>query len=387
MREFYNKALLSLAGLLALCAIASYFCVSKSFIHLYLLPSSGSDIHWHIQLNTDAPQGGASAITLNEDRSSLSVDFTLINKIERPYTAVNIMLDDETGKSALIDFSKYHSISFNVKCAPANILTMGILTFDEKISVRDDFLTYRGPSTFFSCKEGWSFVEIDLSRLEIPQWWFDMFKLDLSSRGYTLNKVPKITFGSTSQSPTQINAKVQFDNITFTGRNWNYLYLLGVLLVLVWGAYAYWFFKQLTVELAKELQDKIQRDRPLIAYQQLSMEPHKDKEQSTILRYMATEYANADLDVDTLVAAIGVNRNKINDILKSELGFTFTGYLNKLRLTEAARLLAEKEGASVAEIAYLVGYKNVSYFNKLFKEEYNCTPKAFKILCHKTLTP
>jgi AraC-like DNA-binding protein len=59
---------------------------------------------------------------------------------------------------------------------------------------------------------------------------------------------------------------------------------------------------------------------------------------------------------------------------------TFTGYLNKLRLKEAARLLTEKSAATVAEIAYSVGYANVSYFNRLFKEEYGCTPKAFRTM-------
>jgi AraC-like DNA-binding protein len=98
---------------------------------------------------------------------------------------------------------------------------------------------------------------------------------------------------------------------------------------------------------------------------------------------MATGYANPDLNLDTMVASIGVSRTKINDILKSEFSYTFTGYLNKLRLTEAARLLAVKEEANIAEIAYSVGYKNVSYFNKLFKEEYGCTPKTFKSLYNK----
>jgi len=81
-----------------------------------------------------------------------------------------------------------------------------------------------------------------------------------------------------------------------------------------------------------------------------------------------------------VVVETGANRNKINDILKAELGFTFSGYLNKLRLTEAARLLSEKGKATVGEIAYSVGYSNVSYFNKLFKEEYGCTPKSFRSL-------
>jgi AraC-like DNA-binding protein len=78
-----------------------------------------------------------------------------------------------------------------------------------------------------------------------------------------------------------------------------------------------------------------------------------------------------------MVLAIGVSRTKINDILKAELGYTFSVYLNKLRLTEASRLLTETD-LTVAEIAYSVGYKNVSYFNKLFKDEYGCTPKMFK---------
>lgn len=93
---------------------------------------------------------------------------------------------------------------------------------------------------------------------------------------------------------------------------------------------------------------------------------------------MATEYPNPDLSLDTIISATGINRAKINTILKDEIGLTFSAYINKLRLTEAARILSEKPEASVAEIAYSVGYNNVTYFNKLFKNEYGCSPKTFK---------
>ena len=73
----------------------------------------------------------------------------------------------------------------------------------------------------------------------------------------------------------------------------------------------------------------------------------------------------------TVTARIGAGREKINEILKTELGMTFTGYVNQLRLTDQA-------GMPIADIAFSVGYANVSYFNKLFKEEYGCTPKAFR---------
>jgi AraC-like DNA-binding protein len=122
-----------------------------------------------------------------------------------------------------------------------------------------------------------------------------------------------------------------------------------------------------------------------VAYQHLSLEPHRDKEKSAVLNLLATRYAEPDLDLDTVVSETGVNRNKVNDILKAELGYTFSSYLNKLRLTEASRLLLENANASIAEVAYSVGYKNVSYFNKLFKEEYKCTPKAFKDVCNTAI--
>jgi AraC-like DNA-binding protein len=120
-----------------------------------------------------------------------------------------------------------------------------------------------------------------------------------------------------------------------------------------------------------------------MAYQQLALESHREKEKSSILRLLATRYADPALDLETLVSQTGVNRNKVNDILKAEMGYTFTGYLNKLRLTAASRLLVENNSAGIAEIAYSVGYKNSSYFIKLFKEEYQCTPKAFREVCKK----
>jgi AraC-like DNA-binding protein len=151
-------------------------------------------------------------------------------------------------------------------------------------------------------------------------------------------------------------------------------------MIVAWPAYAFWFFRRHTQALLADVEDKVRRDLPLVAYQQLSQDLHRDKEESAILRFLATAYPNPELDVETMVSTLGISRNKINEILKAELGFTFSTYLNKLRLTEAARLLGDKEDSSVAEIAYAVGYRNVSYFNKLFKEEYGCTPKTFRKL-------
>lgn len=383
MQEFYKKALITFFSLLLLSLLVGYFCVNRTFLKVSLLPSQTGALPWYSGFNTDEYRGGGSKARLEDDKFSLTFELNLSHKAQYPNAAHEIRFGAGEGKDILIDLSQYDHLTFSAKCSPANIIMFAAHIFEEKLTVASDPDTYRGPVTFFSCNEQWKQIDLDLTRLETPQWWFDKYKLALSKKEYKLDKVSKLTFGSSFQSPYDVNARVQLQEIVLSGRDWFYLYLLGGFLSAVWIGYGFWFFHSHTKAVIDALQKKMQHDRPLVAYQQLSVEPHRDKEKSAILHFMATNYSNADLSLESMAATIGVSRTKINDILKAELGFTFTGYLNKLRLTEASRLLSDKEDANIAEIAYSVGYKNVSYFNKLFKEEYSCTPKAFKSLCDR----
>lgn len=377
MNEFYRRALIGFVVLLGASALAGYACLQRSYLQLPLLGAK-----WlRVEPGSDAIQGGKSAVKLLESQPRLRFDFIIEKSVEYPYAGASLVFMDRHGKDALVDLSRYSSISFTARCSPANTLTLGVTTFDASVSQPGNLLSYRSPSTFYACDANGGRVELDLTRLETPAWWFDMFKLDIARQAYKLDKVARISFGSTSRSPVHVQSMVELGDISLNGRDYAYLYGLGLGLLLAWSAYGIWFFRQHTRALIADVKDKLQRDLPLVAYQQLSIEPHKDKEKSAVLRFIASSYADAGLDVDSVVTQTGVNRNKINEILRAELGYTFSGYLNKLRLTEAARLLAEKDTASVAEIAYSVGYANVSYFNKLFKEEYNCTPKAFRSAC------
>ena len=385
MQEFYKKALSTFASLLLITVFLGYLCIDNTFLKLSLLPDAKSTIPWSIEQTTDTNAGGLSYLTINDHKFSLDFNFNLSHRAKYPHAAVALVFGELSGeKTNYIDLSAYNKVLFSTRCSTENMLTFSLTTYDEKVSTADDPLSHRSPSTFFSCNNQWQIVEIDLPRLETPQWWFDMYKVELSQKEYKLDKVSKLTFGNTFQSPFDIETNIQITELTLVGRNWFYLYLFATLSVLIWGGFAFWIFRQYTQALIRELNDKIQRDRPLVAYQQLTVESHRDRDKSAILHFMATQYANAELTLEMMEVTIGVGRTKINDILKSELGFTFTSYLNKLRLTEAARLLSQEQNGNIAEIAYSVGYKNVSYFNKLFKEEYNCTPKTYKSLCDKT---
>ena len=208
-----------------------------------------------------------------------------------------------------------------------------------------------------------------------------MLKVDVSQKAFRLDQVLKIIFSNSFQSPAETPSVVEISDLTLVGRDYRYLGLLAGLLISGWAVHILLILRNYSSALIEDVKNKLKLDLPIIAYQQLSIESYRDKEKATVMAFIGKHYTDAELGMDMVVENTGVNRNKINDILKSDLGFTFIGYLNKLRLTEAARLLSEEHVATVSEIAYSVGYSNASYFSKLFKEEYGCTPKAFRDAC------
>lgn len=381
MLNFYKKAFPALSIMTVLTLISGFIAVKLAFRNHPLLPQDKSVRAWQIEAISDSAQDGDSSITVEDSRFSLNFNFTLSDQAEFPFTAYALVFA-ETGKVAeYFDLSPYTTLTFSVRCAPANILTFALFTIDETVTDVDNINTYRLPTTFFACSDSWQQVELDLTRLETPQWWFSKFGLELSRQGYPLDKVPRFTFGSSFQSPLNVDSEIHVNELTLHGSSWPLFYVYCGCLLIAWAGFAMLLMKFHTRTLVASLQEKLKKDRPLIAYKQLSIEPQKDREKENILRYMATEYANPELNLDVATSSLGVSRTKINDILKQEIGYTFSAYLNKLRLTEAARLLAESHDISVAEIAYSVGYRNVPYFNKLFKSEYGCTPKVFKDSC------
>lgn len=381
MQDFYRKALTRLILLILVSSAVAYFCVTRSYMHDALLPAKDGSLAWELATRVNET-GEPSSIRTRVQGVKLGFDVKLSRHTDR-VAAAALMFRDKAGKPRNVDLSRYATISFVARCTPANTLTLSIPTFVKKVSRPDYLLSYRTVYSYFSCGETPSRIELDLAAMTTDAWWYDMFKVDLADRGYRLTDVAKIEFGSSFRSPTGVDTAFDIEDIELNGRDYRYLYFLVAYLALACCGYGLWFFLAYARALKESLRTKMQRDMPLVAYQQLTIEPHRDKVKNAILRAVATRYADPDLDLDTVVAETGSNRNKVNDILKAELGYTFSTYLNKLRLTEAARLLSENDAATVGEIAYSVGYKNVTYFNRLFKEEYNCTPKAFREIYRK----
>ena len=383
MHAFQRKALLVFLALLVASLVLGVAGYRRSFLEVALLSGPGDgQAAWRVRPGVDASPGSTSNVRVLDDGRRLRLALNVASGTAYPFAEANLFFLGADGEPLHADLTRYASVSFVATCAPQNTLSLVAPTFEEGLSRRGDLASYRSLFSFFSCSEQGSRVELDLTRMETPQWWFADAGLPLSRQSYRLDQVPKLAIGSTFQSQRDVPLVVDVSSLALHGRDLRWIVVPGAVLLLAWAGFGLWLFRFHAQSLRRELQDKLQKDLPIVAVQQLSLElplePRRDREKAAILQAMASRYAEAGLDLEAVVQAAGVNRNKVNEILKAELGFTFTGYLNKLRLTEAARLLAEKGSATVSEVAYTVGYNNASYFNKLFRQEYGCTPKAFR---------
>lgn len=377
MLGFYRKAVVTLLGLAALTALLTYIGVKRVFVNDALFPAHESAIPWKFATLTDVHKGGSSTVSVTDDIYSLGYEYQLTDAVEYPSVIAIVAFSELESPGNLVDLSKYSSASFRVQCEPRNVLAFYVYSFDEKVTDPEDFHTYRIARALFSCDEAWSEVEIDLRHLKVPVWWLEHAGVDVADQGYRLDKAVAIAFDNTREGPVNTRAKVKIGELALRGQDWRHAWAFAGFLATIWIGSISWLFKQYTASLVVDIKNKLKKNRSLMAYRQLSIEPHRDKEKSQVLQFMATEYKNPDMSLEFAVARLGINRAKINELLKDELGMTFNAYLNKLRLAEAARLLSRQGDINVTEIAFLVGYNNVSYFGKLFKNEYGCTPGKF----------
>ena len=95
-----------------------------------------------------------------------------------------------------------------------------------------------------------------------------------------------------------------------------------------------------------------------------------------IVSYIESHYTEP-ITVQSTADYLGFSESHFMKFFKQHLHTTFTSYLNGYRLTIAARLLLTEDD-SILSISERTGFNNLSYFNRLFKKEYQMSPRAYR---------
>lgn len=96
-----------------------------------------------------------------------------------------------------------------------------------------------------------------------------------------------------------------------------------------------------------------------------------------ILSEIERNLGDPKLSGKTVAARVGITERYLQQLME-ENGETFSHHLLRLRLEKAANLLLTKRNVKVAEVAYLCGFNDLSYFNRSFKKRYGESPRLYR---------
>ncbi len=105
------------------------------------------------------------------------------------------------------------------------------------------------------------------------------------------------------------------------------------------------------------------------------------KFEHTDIMHKAVSYMRENLSqrvtLEGLAAQVSLSRSYLSTIFKSELGRTFTDYINTMRIEKSKEYLLNTS-LSLVEISDLVGYSDQSYFTKKFVKQTGMSPGQYR---------
>jgi len=136
------------------------------------------------------------------------------------------------------------------------------------------------------------------------------------------------------------------------------------------------------IQQRKKLQEKFNRNAVQIGLSKVLKLPESginSTDQKFLQRAVETVMANIhneDFGAENFRNELAMSTTQLFRKLKSLVGQSATGFIRTIRLNRAAELLKERSG-NITEIAYEVGFNNLSYFSKCFEEQFGVLPSKF----------
>lgn len=90
-----------------------------------------------------------------------------------------------------------------------------------------------------------------------------------------------------------------------------------------------------------------------------------------------TDHLSETHSAAALAAEFGMSKSHFSRFFRKATGNTFTGFVNRVRISRACQLLMNTE-QQITHICYEVGFNNVANFNRRFLETKGMTPSEFR---------
>jgi AraC-like DNA-binding protein len=81
--------------------------------------------------------------------------------------------------------------------------------------------------------------------------------------------------------------------------------------------------------------------------------------------------------VEQLADSVGLSSSRLAHLFRNEIGMSIQTYLVERRLVMAAMLIIQSD-ERISQIAYSVGFRDVSNFNHAFKRRFTMSPREYR---------
>ena len=130
------------------------------------------------------------------------------------------------------------------------------------------------------------------------------------------------------------------------------------------------------IEQRRKLRSLYSKNVAQINPAEIAVTPVDQKFLQQLLELLEENSANAEYGIPQLQNAVAMSRSQFQRKVKALTDETPGTLLRNYRLKRAAQLLSQNAD-SVTQIAYGVGFNNLSYFTKCFREFYGVTPSEY----------
>lgn len=106
------------------------------------------------------------------------------------------------------------------------------------------------------------------------------------------------------------------------------------------------------------------------------VKPAKKQLLERIDRYI-DEHLNEKITVNTLCNEFNISRTRLYELMGKQISGGIAAFIRQKRLTAAKDLLKNTD-LPISEVAYATGFDDYSYFLRVFKKQYNISPRKMR---------
>ncbi|MFV0591596.1 MAG: two-component regulator propeller domain-containing protein [Draconibacterium sp.] len=126
----------------------------------------------------------------------------------------------------------------------------------------------------------------------------------------------------------------------------------------------------------KKVYEQILSEDGRFDIEHLELKSHDELLMQKVMTIIKDNIASEQLNVEMLADGVGISRVHMHRKLKQLTNQSARDFIRNIRMKQATYLLAGKK-LSVSEVAYSLGYSNLSHFSNSFKMYYGVSPTEF----------